>query len=168
MDRLPDGPLRAEAARADAVLAELSTGTPTALAALDAPARRRELGELLARVSTAVRDGAGRRGADRTGADLIEARLRGADLRGSSLRGAYLIGADLRFADLRFADLLGADLRAADLRGARLEDSVFLTQPQVDAARGDAATTLPAVLRRPAHWPATAADGKPRRARRPR
>jgi uncharacterized protein YjbI with pentapeptide repeats len=78
--------------------------------------------------------------------------LRGARLRGASLRGAYLIGADLRGADLRTADLLGADLRAADVRGTDLGECLFLTQPQVEAAIGDAATRIPAALNRPAYW----------------
>jgi uncharacterized protein YjbI with pentapeptide repeats len=88
----------------------------------------------------------------------VGAALRGARLRGASLRGAYLIGADLRDADLRQADLLGADLRGADLRGADLDGALFLTQPQLEAARGDPATRLPDWLRRPAHW-----AGAPRR-----
>ncbi|NHC16440.1 pentapeptide repeat-containing protein [Motilibacter deserti] len=154
LERLPDGPLRDEAAAADAHAATLADGAADALAGFDAAAHRREVGDLLGRVSAALRKASGHRGRDRSGTDLIGARLRGADLRGASLRGAYLLGADLRNADLRFADLLGADLRAADVRGARLDQSLFLTQPQVDAARGDAATILPAVLRRPAHWPA--------------
>jgi hypothetical protein len=92
-------------------------------------------------------------GVDRAGADLIGARLRHADLTGATLRGALLIGADLRGARLRLTDLLGADLRAADLAGADLAGSLFLTQPQLDAAHGDAGTRLPPALTRPAHWP---------------
>ncbi|HEY9417703.1 MAG TPA: pentapeptide repeat-containing protein [Pseudonocardia sp.] len=65
----------------------------------------------------------------------------------------FTLGADLRGADLDRADLLGTDLRAADLRGARLAGSIFLTRPQIDAARGDSATTIPAALARPRHWP---------------
>ncbi len=86
------------------------------------------------------------------GADLLGADLRGADLRGAELRGALLIAADLREADLTRAELIGADLRDAQLHGARLERAIYLTQPQVDAARGDSRTRLPAALRRPSHW----------------
>ncbi|MFD0676376.1 MULTISPECIES: pentapeptide repeat-containing protein [unclassified Paenibacillus] len=86
------------------------------------------------------------------GADLIGAKLRGADLRGANLRGAYLIAADLRDADLRGADLIGADFRDADLRGADLTDSIFLTQAQLNAAKGDVRTKLPPPLAPPAHW----------------
>lgn len=86
------------------------------------------------------------------GADLIGARLAGADLRGANLRGAYLIAADLRGADLGGADLIGADLRDTDLRGAELSTALFLSGPQVAAARGDAATRLPGALQHPEHW----------------
>lgn len=86
------------------------------------------------------------------GADLIGAKLAGANLRGANLRGAYLIGADLRDADLRTADLLGADLRGADVSGADLTGSLFLTQSQVNAARGDLTTRLSPTLGHPPHW----------------
>lgn len=117
---------------------------------LDVETHRREVAVLLREVSERVR--APYRGADRSGADLAGARLAGADLRGASLRGATLIGADLRRADLRFADLIGADLRGADLSGADLGGALFVTRPQLVAARGDGRTVLPAGLDRPDHW----------------
>lgn len=164
---VPPGALRDEVSGMRAETEELVDADPDELADLDASAYRRRAGPLLERVSLAVRGGdqdgtgqdrAGRgkgraKGRDRRGADLIGAKLKGADLRGTTLRGAYLIGADLRGADLERADLLGADLRAADLRGARLAGAIFLTQPQLDAAGGDSATTIPAALARPRHWP---------------
>ena len=55
--------------------------------------------------------------------------------------------------DLTGADLSGAALRGADLRGAELAGAIFLTQPRLEAARGDVATTVPAVLGGPTHWP---------------
>ncbi|MGO4533716.1 pentapeptide repeat-containing protein [Leifsonia sp. 2MCAF36] len=84
--------------------------------------------------------------------DLLGADLRDADLRGAELRGALLIAADLRNADLARAELIGADLRDARLDGADLRDAIYLTQPQVNAANGDARTRLPASLARPSHW----------------
>ncbi|WP_225752619.1 pentapeptide repeat-containing protein [Actinotalea sp. Marseille-Q4924] len=118
---------------------------------------RARVGPLLGEVSAAVRAGAvpsRRRRAGRAGqhADLVGARLRGADLRAADLRGALLLGADLRGADLRTADLLGTDLRGADLSGADLTGALFLTQPQVDGARGDRGTALGVGLRRPRHY----------------
>ncbi|MCE7004014.1 pentapeptide repeat-containing protein [Kibdelosporangium philippinense] len=131
-----------------------------AIIELDVPAHRGKVNAVLLRVSELVRAGTG--GRNRRGADLIGAKLRNANLRGASLRGALLIGADLRGADLRLADLIGADLRDADLTGADLTGSIFLTQSQVNAARGDASTTLPPALTRPAHWK-RAPSGKRRR-----
>ena len=133
----------------------LLTGGPEV--GLDIGAWRARVGPLLGEVSAAVRTStasAGRRRRPRVGprADLAGARLEGADLREADLRGALLLGADLRGADLRRADVLGADLRGADLRRADLTDALFLTQPQVDAAQGDAATALGPDLRRPRHW----------------
>jgi uncharacterized protein YjbI with pentapeptide repeats len=128
----------------------LTRGDPSTLAGLDVAAHWREMDALLRRTSELVR--AAWRGPEYRGADLVGKDLRHADLRGANLRGAYLIGADLRGADLRMADLIGADLRGANLGGADLTRSIFLTQPQVDAARGDPGTKLPAPLTRPAHW----------------
>ncbi|MEN3540340.1 pentapeptide repeat-containing protein [Microbispora sp. ZYX-F-249] len=135
----------------------LTAGTPDDLLDVDVAAHREKVNVLLLRTSELVRASAGGRAPDRRGADLIGARLRKADLRGANLRGAYLIGADLRGADLRWADLIGADLRGADLGGADLTGSVFLTQVQVNAAKGDEATKLPAGLTRPSHWSGPAA-----------
>jgi uncharacterized protein YjbI with pentapeptide repeats len=130
----------------------LTAGNPESLAELDVSAHRQGVNALLLRTSELVRAGAPRRKKDRRGADLIGAKLKGADLRGADLRGAYLIGADLRGADLRMADLIGADFRDADLRGADLTESIFLTQAQLNAARGDGDTKVPPSLTRPSHW----------------
>lgn len=130
----------------------LTLQSPDGLTELDVAAHRREVNALLLRASELVRGHVRRRTIDHAGADLTGADLRCADLRGANLRGADLLGADLRGADLRVADLLGADCRAADLRGADLTGSIFLTQSQLDAARGDTDTKVPRSLDRPTHW----------------
>lgn len=132
----------------------LTVQTPEELGETDVDAHRQKVNALLLRTSRLVRSGVGRRAKDRRGADLMGARLRGADLREASLRGACLIAADLTGADLRGADLIGADLRDADLTDADLTGAVFLTQPQIDAARGGAGTRLPSSVVRPGHWTA--------------
>ena len=126
----------------------LTRQSPKHLLTLDVSHHRQQVNLLLVQASQLVR--AGMKGPDRRGADLIGAALAGADLRGANLRGAYLIAADLRRADLRQADVTGADLRDADLSGADLSDCLFLTQSQLDSARGDAQTKT--TLSRPAHW----------------
>jgi len=152
----PARPVHADLRRALDKTEELTRQTPEQLAALDVGAHRQDVNTLLLKTSELVRAGSGARGRkkDRRGADLMGARLKGADLRGANLRGAYLIAADLTGADLRGADMIGADLRDADLTDADLTGAFFLTQPQLNAARGSAGTRLPDSVTRPVHWTA--------------
>jgi hypothetical protein len=146
------GELRGELERALAATEVHAAGDADALLDADVASHRGRVGALLLRASELARAEVAGVRVERRGADLIGKNLRGAAFRGASLRGAYLIGADLRGADLRLTDLLGADLRGADVCGTDLSESLFLTQFQVNAARGDARTALPAALTRPAHW----------------
>lgn len=129
---------------------EMVTRDADALAAVDVGAVRRAAGAVFDGVVAEAHSG--RRGGDLRGADLVGRDLRRRDLRAARLRGALLLGADLRGVDLDRAEMLGADLRGADVRGARLAGALLLTDPQLAAARGDAATTVPAHLVRPPHW----------------
>jgi uncharacterized protein YjbI with pentapeptide repeats len=139
---------------------QLTGATAEVLLRVDLAVLRQRVGPLLQQTSAALRADARSSGCApakvprrvRPGADLLGADLHGADLRAGDLRGAYLIAADLRGADLRTTDLLGADLRDADLSDADLSAALFLTQPQLNAARGNAGTRIPAALRRPEHW----------------
>jgi len=138
----------------------LTNLSPEALLDLDVAAHRAGVNALLLKSSELVRAEAprgrkpqvGRQKKSGRGADLIAADLRKMDLRGANLRGAYLMAADLRGVDLSGADLIGADFRDADLGGADLTKSIFLTQAQINAARGDSSTKLPSLLMRPKHW----------------
>lgn len=84
---------------------------------------------------------------DNFGADLRKTNLRGADF-----RGACLIAANLSGADLSGADFIGADLRDANLNGANLTESIFLTQGQINAAKGNSHTKLPISIIHPKYW----------------
>ncbi|MGA9871756.1 MAG: pentapeptide repeat-containing protein [Rhodococcus sp. (in: high G+C Gram-positive bacteria)] len=130
----------------------LTDHTPAQLLELDIDAHRARTNTLLLEASDLVRAQAPGKKKNHRGADLVGKKLGGADLRGASFRGAYLIAADLRRADMRWADMIGADLRDADLRGADMRNSLYLTQFQINAARGDAATRIPESLTRPPHW----------------
>jgi hypothetical protein len=139
--------------------AALADQRPEELLQCDVAGHRAVVDDTLSDVSRRVRKEALRAVGDPTGrprrtrrADLIGARLAGVDLRGCDFRGALLLGADLRRCDLRGADLIGADLRAADLRGADLSTALYVTEPQVTAARGDGRTRLPSDLRIPSRW----------------
>lgn len=130
---------------------------PREILGLDLDSVQDEVNAVLRPASDSIRR-AQRRGAAalpariRAGADLVGARLASSDLRGADLRGALLIAADLAGADLRGADLIAADLRDADLSGADLTGTLFVTQMQINAARGDSRTRLDDLLLRPSHW----------------
>jgi Pentapeptide repeats (8 copies) len=121
---------------------------PDHILGLDVPEIRAKVNVLLLRTSERLRTSA----KSYRGADLIGARLRNKNLSNADFRGAYLIGADLTNADLSRADMIGADLRGAELSGADLSTCLFLTQPQINAARGNAGTKLPDTMTRPSHW----------------
>ncbi|HEY5224592.1 MAG TPA: pentapeptide repeat-containing protein [Microbacteriaceae bacterium] len=155
-------PLYDELDRVYATTERMTTGSAESILAVDVPAHRQAVNAVLGRASEQMRAAARNVGKPalpkklRPGADLIGASLRGMDLSGANLRGALLIAADLRTADLDRADVLGADLRDARVSGADLSTTLFLTQFQVNAAIGDAATKLPPWAERPAHWSADA------------
>ncbi|WJE50884.1 pentapeptide repeat-containing protein [Bacillus cereus] len=140
----------------------LSQLSPDLLIDVNVPSHRAYVNDLLLKTSELVwtesrhkyKSAKNNKRMNHRGANLMGAKLKRADFKGANLRGAYLIAADLRGADLRMADLIGADLRDADLRGADLTESIFLTQVQVNAAKGDTNTKLPSLLSRPAHWSA--------------
>lgn len=133
-------------------------GDTSKILASDVERIRAEVRQTLIDVSEEARGGyAASAEADRSddlhpSADLVGRDLRSIRLCGADLRGAWLIAADLRQCDLAGVDLLGADLRDARLEGADFSKALFLTQVQVDAARGDDTTVLPAALSRPRHW----------------
>ena len=137
----------------------LSDAEPATVLAVDVDTEYDACRDLLVSASEIARADVGRvaplesgRGVRGPGSDLAGADLRGVDLRGQTLRGSVALGADLRDAELSRCDLLGVDLRGADLSGADLTDAVYLTQPQVNSARGDDRTRLPAGFERPSHW----------------
>ena len=109
-------------------------------------------------VSEEVRGGYFAAGTDQAGAaltpsaDLAGANLSARKLCGADLRRTCLIAVDLRGSDLSAVDLLGADLRDAQLDGADMSAALFVTQPQINSARGSSRTLLPPGLSVPQHW----------------
>ncbi|GGF85607.1 pentapeptide repeat-containing protein [Paenibacillus aceti] len=127
--------------------------SPAEILNLDVPAHRAIVNPLLQKTSELVRKGDSQSHKNSMQhQDFIGANLQGANLQGMNLRGALLIAANLRHADLRKADFIGADLRDADLSDADLVGSIFLTQAQVNSAKGNKNTRLPHNLQIPDHW----------------
>lgn len=95
-------------------------------------------------------------GANLEEANLDRAIFRGANLNRANLRRSYLQEADFMLADMKDADLTGANLRWAffinHVNGARLDEALYLTQGQIETAKGDWRTLLPPGLIHPDHW----------------
>jgi uncharacterized protein YjbI with pentapeptide repeats len=138
----------------------LTNLSPDSLIKLDVVIHRANVNTLLQNTSELVRAEVRREKNSHSGrqkrfgqrAYLIGSDLRKIDLRGANLRGACLIAADLRGTELVGTDFIGADFRDADIRGADLTKSIFVTQAQINAAKGDANTKLPSMINRPTHW----------------
>ena len=127
-----------------------------ALMALDIMNYRMPINERLLSASLSIRHASisskNKRQLNYRGVNWMGKKLRGKDLRATDLRGAYLIAADLQDTDLRGVDFIGADLRDANVSGANLSTSLFLTQMQINSAKGSLQTTLPSHIQRPFHW----------------
>ncbi|EFC95610.1 pentapeptide repeat protein, partial [Hungatella hathewayi DSM 13479] len=78
--------------------------------------------------------------------------FQGADLSAMDFSSSFLIAADLKGCRLFGTCFLGTDLRDADLRGTDLREAFFLTQMQINAAKGSRDTRLPSWLKMPDHW----------------
>ncbi|MOA02087.1 Pentapeptide repeats (8 copies) [compost metagenome] len=126
---------------------------PKEILRLDVPGHRAVVNQLLLTTSDLVRkDHLQSNKNSKIRKDSVGANFEGANLRGVNFRGALLIAANLRNADLRKVDFIGADLRDADLSGANLTECIFLTQAQVNSAKGNTKTRLPRDLKTPVHW----------------
>lgn len=160
LDRCSDSRLQETLQHCRREIDELTHASAEQLLAANLPKIRKNIDGLLMQASEQVRLESGRlgkkkqkkKGPDYRGADLIGKKLKRSDMRGANFRGAYLIGTDLSEADLRNSDFIGADLRDCNLSGADLTGAVFLTQMQVNSAKGNADTSLPPLLSKPAHW----------------
>jgi hypothetical protein len=97
-----------------------------------------------------------------TEAILDEASLTHCSIRGTTFRKSSLKKVDLSHSDLSESNFHRADLSEAIFEGATLDESDLsgtilsgaqVTQSQLDKARGDSRTELPAGRNRPNHWP---------------
>lgn len=75
-----------------------------------------------------------------------------ANLNGMDFSLSLLIATNLEGCSLCGTNFLGADLRDANIRDADLKESIFLTQGQLNSAKGNENTRIPETLERPVSW----------------
>lgn len=84
--------------------------------------------------------------------DYFGKHLKKANLNGKNLSMALMIAANLEGCSLKRTNFLGADLRDANIKNTDLSGSVFLTQMQINSAKGNRNTKLPKNLSHPESW----------------
>lgn len=86
------------------------------------------------------------------GHDAVGKKFNQADLSGHDYSMRLLMAADFKGCTLNQTNFLGADLRDADIRNTDLRHSYFLTQGQINSAKGNSKTKLPIYLNMPNSW----------------
>lgn len=73
---------------------------------------------------------------------------------GQDFSMSLLIAASLEQSNLYGVNFLGADMRDTDIKNTDLSHSLFLSQMQINSARGNKMTVLPPYLSKPSIWDA--------------
>ncbi|WP_243122666.1 pentapeptide repeat-containing protein [Kineothrix alysoides] len=84
--------------------------------------------------------------------DFIGHNFKKSKLDGYNFSSALLIAANLESCSLTGSNFIGADLRDTNIKNADLRESIFLTQGQINAAKGNKNTRIPKHLIRPLSW----------------
>lgn len=115
---------------------------------LDVTSYRMKVNDALKRVTINL-SGNSSKGARK---DFIGITFKGENLDGRDFSMSLLIAANLEGCSLKGANFLGADMRDANIKNTDLSESLFLTQMQVNSARGNSNTKLPERLQIPDSW----------------
>lgn len=78
--------------------------------------------------------------------------FKGANLNGYDFSSTLLIASNLEHCSLKGCNFLGADMRDVNIQNTDLSDSIFLTQGQLNSARGNSCTKIPPMLKKPVLW----------------
>lgn len=86
------------------------------------------------------------------GKDYVGRDFKHTNLNGRDFSMALLIAANFEGCSLQGTNFLGADMRGANIKNTDLSASFFLTQMQINSAKGNANTKLPLKLAHPVSW----------------
>ncbi|WP_078551966.1 pentapeptide repeat-containing protein [Bacillus alkalicellulosilyticus] len=131
---------------------ELTRKSPKDILLIDLHHHRSNVNALLIQTSELYRKDCMNNEQRNKNKEFIGANLKGTNFHGFNFRGKMMIAANFSHANVSKADFIGADLRNADLSHANLSGAIFLTQSQINSAKGNKHTKLPSFLRRPEHW----------------
>lgn len=144
--------LKSDQSEIEALISEneqLTNQPPDEILQLDLEQYRLKVNQILKQISgiiaTEASDGTNSK-------DCFGRNFKHTNLDGRDFSMAMLIAANLEGCSLYHTNFLGADMRDTNIRNTDLRFSVFLTQMQINAAKGNANTKLPENLSRPVSW----------------
>ncbi|MDD2971286.1 MAG: pentapeptide repeat-containing protein [Lachnospiraceae bacterium] len=128
---------------------QMTAQRPQEILCLDVEKYRQKVNQTLKEVSENITDSPSGyvKVKDFFGKDFKRANLEGKDFSMS-----LMIAANLEGCNLCHANFLGADMRDANIKNTDLSQSVFLTQMQINSAKGNINTKLPKNLSHPISW----------------
>ena len=130
----------------------LTRQAPEALLKVNVEECRQQTNQLLRTVWQRVQESVNAAEKITKSTDCIGKNFKKAALDGQDLSMTLLIAANLEDCSLNGVNFLGADMRDANLKNADMQDSIFLTQAQINSAKGNGSTKLPEFIKIPEHW----------------
>lgn len=128
---------------------QMTQQSPDSILQLDIEEYRLKVNEVLKQITSMISVGA----PDKIGSkDCFGRNFKKANLDGRDFSMALMIAANLEGCSLQRTNFLGADMRDANLQNTDLSESIFLTQMQVNSAKGNSNTKIPINLTRPTAW----------------
>lgn len=113
---------------------------------------REKANKFLKGICQAVVEGQSDNGETMQSSDYMGKSMKHENLIGKDFSMSLLIAADLEQANLYGANFLGADMRDTNIKNTDLSHCIFLTQMQINSARGNRNTILPTYLYKPLTW----------------
>lgn len=132
----------------------MTQNTPEQILDLNIDEYRERVNQVLKKASELVELSINGSCDDKKSKDFFGKNFRKTNLDGKDFSMAFLIAANLEGCSLRGTNFLGADLRDTNIRNTDLSESIFLTQGQVNSAKGNRGTKLPPKLTYPKMWDA--------------
>lgn len=126
--------------------------TPAEILNLDLEAYRVRVNQILKKTGELASRAISTTNSNKKTIDFIGKNFKKANLSGRDLSMSLLIAANLEGCNLYGTNFLGADLRDANIKNTDLSESLFLTQGQINSAKGNHQTKLPVWLTYPSAW----------------
>lgn len=128
---------------------QMTSQPPAAILAQDLDTYRTKVNTLLKQVIKHMSANSASGGASKK---FFGKNFKKTDLEKTDFSMSLMIAANLKGCHLRGSNFLGADLRDAVIEDTDLSECLFLTQMQINSAKGNANTKLPAGLCHPVSW----------------